>query len=207
MTDLNLMWYKWITEIQAIAQNGLAYSANQFDKERYERLRVVAAEMATYKANRSLEELIDIFSAEKGYATPKIDVRAFILKNNKLLLVKERFEDLWSLPGGWADTNESPSESVIRESKEETGFQVSVIKLLALWDKLKHEHPPQWPHAYKCIFHCEIVSGEPEESFEISDIDFFELDHLPPLSTHRITQRQIEKLYQAVLFPAQTLFD
>lgn len=95
-------------------------------------------------------------------------------------MVKERADGLWSLPGGWADINESPSQATIREVKEETGFDVVTLKLLALWDKLKHDHPVQWPHTYKCIFHCEIIGGKETENIEVSDIKFFKLAELPP---------------------------
>jgi len=149
----NISWLKWVSEIQAIAQSGLTYCDNEFDKERYVRLREVIAELAAHCSEHQLNDVANIFSLEKGYATPKIDVRSFIIKDDKLLLVKERSDGLWTLPGGWADVNESPSEAVVRETKEETGYDVSPIKLLALWDKLKHDHPPQWPHAYKCFFH------------------------------------------------------
>ncbi|AWN75468.1 NUDIX hydrolase [Legionella anisa] len=207
MSKNDLSWLKYITEIQAIAQNGLTYSNNEFDKERYLRLREIASEFIANYSDTPLAEIKQIFSSEKGYATPKIDVRAFILKNNKILLVKERSDDLWTLPGGWAETNESASESVIREAKEETGFDVSVIRLLALWDKQKHEHPLQWPHAYKCFFHCDIMSGAAKENLEISEIDFFDLQRLPPLSTHRVTQKQIMRLYELISSSNQTLFD
>ena len=207
MSKKDFGWLKYITEIQAIAQNGLTYANNEFDKERYLRLREVASEFIANYSDASLAEIKQIFSSEKGYATPKVDVRAFILKDNKLLLVKERTDALWSLPGGWAETNESASESVIREAKEETGFDVSVIRLLALWDKQKHDHPLQWPHTYKCLFHCEIVSGTAKENLEISEIDFFDLARLPPLSTPRVTQKQITRLYELVANSDKTLFD
>ncbi|MCW8409514.1 NUDIX hydrolase [Legionella sp. PATHC035] len=207
MSKKDFGWLKYITEIQAIAQNGLTYANNEFDKERYLRLREVASEFIANYSDASLAEIKQIFSSEKGYATPKVDVRAFILKDNKLLLVKERTDALWSLPGGWAETNESASESVIREAKEETGFDVSVIRLLALWDKQKHDHPLQWPHTYKCFFHCEIVSGTAKENLEISEIDFFDLARLPPLSTPRVTQKQITRLYELVANSDKTLFD
>ncbi|MCE0724878.1 MULTISPECIES: NUDIX hydrolase [Legionella] len=207
MSKNDLSWLKYITEIQAIAQNGLNYSNNEFDKERYLRLREIASEFMAIYSETSLAEIKQIFSLEKGYATPKVDVRAFILKDNKILLVKERSDELWTLPGGWAETNESASESVIREAKEETGFDVSVLRLLALWDKHKHEHPLQWPHTYKCFFHCEIMSGTAKENLEISDIQFFELAHLPPLSTPRVTQKQIMRLYELVSSSDRTLFD
>ena len=153
------------------------------------------------------DEIKNIFTIEAGYATPKMDVRAFILQDDQLLLVRERSDGLWTLPGGWADVNESPSESVIRETKEETGYVVAVHKLLALWDKLKHDHPPQWPHAYKCFFHCEILSGEPTPNLEISEQAFFPVNDLPALSTHRVTAKQITRLYDLVMTPQPTQFD
>jgi ADP-ribose pyrophosphatase YjhB (NUDIX family) len=207
MPNKNLDWLKWMTEIQAIAQNGLTFSQNDFDKERYSRLRELAAELAAHCSENNLPEVENIFSLEKCYATPKLDVRSFITRHNKLLLVRERSDNLWTLPGGWADVNESPSEAAIRETREETGFNVSVIRLLALWDKLKHDHPPQWPHAYKCFFHCELLSGEATPNLEISEIDFFEIDKLPPLSTHRVTQKQLQQLYEHISHSTQTLFD
>ena len=173
MTKDSIQWLKWISEIQAIAQSGLTYTTNEYDKERYVRLREIAAELAAQCSNNHAPDVENIFSLEKGYATPKIDVRSFILKEDKLLLVKERSDGLWTLPGGWADVNESASEAVIRETKEETGFDVTAVKLLAFWDKLKHDHPPQWPHVYKCFFHCQIVGGEASDNFEISEINFF----------------------------------
>jgi ADP-ribose pyrophosphatase YjhB (NUDIX family) len=205
MTNKDLQ--KWITELQAIAQNGLTYAHNEFDKERYLRLRELTTELAAYSSQQPLEEIKQAFSLEQGHATPKLDIRAFILQQQKLLLVKERADGLWTLPGGWVDVNESPSAAVIRETKEETGFDVRVIRLLALWDKLKHEHPAHWPHTYKCFFHCELISGEPTINIEISAIDFFALDKLPPLSTPRVTEKQIQRLYKQVLHGEQTLFD
>ena len=203
----HLGWLKWISELQALAQSGLAYCRNEFDIERYERLHEIAAALAAEAADHPLNEVTRLFSFDTGYATPKVDVRAFVLKDHQLLLVKEKADSLWSLPGGWVDVNESPSEAVVRETKEETGFDVSAVKLLALWDKLKHDHPPQWPHVYKCFFHCLIVSGEPNKNIEISDQGFFDLDNLPDLSTHRVTVSQIKRLNALVVSPQDTQFD
>lgn len=199
MSNDNFQWLKWISEIQAIAQSGLTYTSNEYDKERYVRLREIAAELAAHCSGNQAAHIENIFSLEKGYATPKIDVRSFILKDDKLLLVKERSDGLWTLPGGWADVNESASEAVIRETKEETGYIVSAIKLLAFWDKLKHDHPPQWPHVYKCFFQCEIISGEATENLEVSDIAFFDINNLPQLSTHRVTECQLIRLHDLIL--------
>lgn len=207
MSKNNFHWLNYINEIQAIAQNGLYYSNNAFDKERYLRLRDIASELAAHCSGVAIDDVKKLFLLEKGYATPKIDVRAFIIKDNKILLVKERSDGLWTLPGGWAETNQSASESVIREAREETGFDVSVIRLLSLWDKRKHDHPLQWPHTYKCFFHCEITGGEARENLEISDIDFFALHQLPALSTHRVTQKQIMYLYGHIFSSDKTLFD
>ncbi|MGL5743280.1 MAG: NUDIX hydrolase [Legionella sp.] len=207
MTKNSPTLLKYITEIQAIAQNGLAYAHNEFDKERYLRLRDIASELTANYSGTPLEEVKELFSLQHGYATPKVDVRAFILKENKVLLVKERADGLWTLPGGWAETNESASESVAREVKEETGFDVTVTRLLALWDRQKHEHPIQWPHTYKCFFFCNIFAGEAKENIEISEIDFFPLDNLPPLSTSRVTEKQVLRLYEHVLNSDKTLFD
>lgn len=203
----SMNWLKWISEIQAIAQSGLTYSNNEFDKERYIRLQEIIAKLTAHCSGNPLNDIVNIFSLEKGYATPKLDVRFFILKENKVLLVKERSDNLWTLPGGWIDVNESPSEAVIRETKEETGYDVSAIKLLALWDKLKHDHPPQWPHAYKCFFYCKIISGEPTENIEIAEQGFFDLNDLPLLSQHRVTEKQIIRLYELVCNSQPTQFD
>ncbi|USQ14050.1 NUDIX hydrolase [Legionella lytica] len=200
-------WLKLISEVQAIAQNGLAYCHNEFDKERYTRLREIAAELTVEFTEHEREEIQLRFTLEHGYATPKLEIRAFVLKENKILLVKERSDGLWTLPGGWTDINESPSEAVIRETREETGFNVSAVRLLALWDEQKHDHPHHWPHTYKCFFHCDLISGEATENIEISAIDFFDLNDLPPLSTPRVTQRQLMRLYEQVTRAEQTLFD
>ena len=207
MISNNFNWLKWTSEIQAIAQSGFTYSNNEFDKERYIRLKEIIAELAAHCSGNKLNDIVNIFTLEQGYATPKIDVRSFILKENKVLLVKERSDNLWTLPGGWVDVNESPSEAAIRETKEETGYDVSAIKLLALWDKLKHDHPPQWPHAHKYFFYCEIISGEPTENVEISEQDFFDLHNLPLLSTHRVTEKQLARLHKLVINPQDTQFD
>ncbi len=202
---LDLM--KWITEAQALVQSGLAYSKDLYDQERFERLRTMIAELTSCSTEIDFHDVNTHFSLEAGYATPKVDVRAFILKDNRVLLVKERSDELWTLPGGWADVNESASEAAVRETQEETGFTVSPIRLLALWDKQKHDHPPQWPHAYKCFFQCEICGGAPQVNQEISEIAFFDLDNLPYLSTARVTEKQLRTLYELSTQSKETMFD
>lgn len=207
MQDDSKQLLKLISEIQAISQVGLTFTKNEFDIERYKRLTEISAQLAALCTNKSAAHIKDIFSLEKGYATPKIDVRSFVLKDDKILLVKERSDGLWTLPGGFADVSETPSEAVVRETKEESGYDVKVIRLLALWDKLKHDHPLHWPHIYKCFFHCEHLSGKPLENIEISAIDFFDIDKIPPLSTPRVTHKQLVDLYKFVKENTPTVFD
>jgi ADP-ribose pyrophosphatase YjhB (NUDIX family) len=188
-------WLIWAQEIQAIAQNGLTFAQSPFDTERYSALAAISAQMMAQSSEIDFPQIMEYFSQEKGYATPKIDVRGAVFKDHKVLLVKERSDQRWTLPGGWADVNYSPAYCMQKEVKEESGFDVNVIKLVALYDKLKHAHPLQWPHTYKCFFLCEIVGGDATTSIETSDVGFFELNQLPELSIHRVTQAQIEKCY------------
>lgn len=198
---------KWIAELQSISQCGLAYSQNAYDIERYQQIQSLAEKMMARYSGLDLEAIQSAFNMQSGYATPKVDVRAFILKANKLLLVKERQDGLWTLPGGWSEVNLSPSENVIKEVKEETGYEAKVIRLIALFDKNKHDHPPQWPHAYKCFFHCEITGGEACPSIETSEVAWFALDALPRLSTPRVTRSQLDKLASLVEAGEAVLFD
>lgn len=206
--DLKTQWLKYISKLQAIAQNGLTYCSDPFDKERYLQLMDLASEIAANCIpNLDKAEIYNIFAMEKGYATPKIDVRAFIVENDQLLLVRERSDSLWTLPGGWADINESPSEAILKEVKEETGFNASIIRLLAIWDKLKHDHPLRWPHTYKCFFHCKRLEGAFQENIEILELAFFSFDNLPELSTDRVTRSELIKLWEIVSNGSPTAYD
>lgn len=167
-------WLLWISEIQALCRSGLTYTKSEFDKERFLRLIDIAAEITAEITINPVEPIKNMFALEQhAYATPILDIRSFVLKGDKVLLVRERTDGLWSLPGGFVDVNESPSEAVVRETLEESGYLVKPIRLLALWDKLKHGDPLSWPHIYKCIFHCEFLSGKSQPNIEISEIDFF----------------------------------
>lgn len=189
-------WVKWIGELQAIAQNGLAYCKDPFDKTRYVSIQKIVAEIIAYYSECELSQVFNTISAGKGYLTPKLDVRAAIFQDDQILLVQERTDSLWSLPGGWVDINDSPSEAVEREVLEETGYITKAVKLLALYDNMKHDHPPQLPHIHKCFFLCEIMSGEPKQSIETQDIRFFTADKLPQLSLPRVTYQQINRLFK-----------
>ncbi|MDZ8227803.1 MULTISPECIES: NUDIX hydrolase [unclassified Nostoc] len=189
-------WLEWAQKLQAIAQNGLTYSENPFDIERYKQLRAIATEiMATY-SNVEHSHVLDLFSREVGYATPKVDVRGAIFRDDTILLVKERADGCWTLPGGWADVGESPSQVVMKEVYEESGYQARAIKLLAVYDRDKQGHPPLPFYVYKLFFKCELIGGSPSSSIETEEVGFFAEDALPELSIGRVTPAQITRLFQ-----------
>ncbi|MEH2199724.1 NUDIX hydrolase [Nostoc sp.] len=188
-------WLEWAQKLQAIAQNGLTYSEGPFDIERYKQLRAIATEIMANYSNVEHSYILDLFNGEVGYATPKVDVRAAIFRDNTILLVKEKADGCWSLPGGWADVGESPSEVVVKEVYEESGYQARAIKLLAVYDRDKQGHPPFPFYVYKLFFHCEIIGGSPSSSIETEDVGFFAEDTLPELSIGRVTPRQITRLF------------
>ncbi len=192
--DKSIDWLLFTQSIQSIAQTGMSYAKDVYDIERYQEiLALVSGKYAEITGAESSKVEATLFN-EVGYATPKICVRGLCLKEKKILLVKERQENLWSLPGGWADINLSPAESLLKEIKEETGFEAEITRLLSFWDKRKHDHPPHWPHTYLAFYYCQITGGEQITSHEISDVDYFHINDLPELSTHRVTASQIKTL-------------
>jgi ADP-ribose pyrophosphatase YjhB (NUDIX family) len=188
----------WVRRLQAIAQSGLTYAKDPYDVERYEQVRTIAAELAASRSETTAERIDALFSEESGYATPKLDVRAVVLDGEgAVLLVREKEDGLWTLPGGWVDVGESPSEAAEREVKEESGYEVRAVRLLALWDRDKHPHPPLPFHVYKLYFRCELLGGDPlVAGTETDGVDFFRKDALPELSLGRVTPRQIERLVE-----------
>ncbi|MEH1832246.1 MAG: NUDIX hydrolase [Nostoc sp.] len=189
-------WLEWAQKLQAIAQNGLTYSENPFDIERYKQLRAIATEMMATYSNVEHSYILDLFSREVGYATPKVDVRGAIFRDDTILLVKERADGCWTLPGGWADVGESPSQVVVKEVYEESGYQARAIKLLAVYDRDKQGHPPFPFYVYKLFFKCELIGGSPSSSIETEEVGFFPEDALPELSIGRVTPAQITRLFQ-----------
>jgi len=189
-------WLNWAKKLEAIAQIGLTFSKSPYDLENYTAIREIAAEM--FAANSELEksEIIKLMASYIGYATPKIDVRGALFKGDTILLVQEKIDQRWSLPGGWADINDSAGESVVREIREEAGLIAKAVKLIAFFDKHKHNHPPDILHAYKSFFLCEYISGELKTNHETLDAGFFALDELPPLSLPRVTEEEIRTCYK-----------
>lgn len=187
-------------ELAAIAQTGSHFTRDPYDRERYQRLSEIAAELLASCSDVSGDTVYSWAKEEFGYATPKVDVRAFIVDADRVLLIREDADEgRWTLPGGWADVNESPSESVIREVEEETGYTVKPLRLLAVFDREKQGHTPPFPfHIYKMFFHCEITGGLARRTAESSESAFFAEDSLPALSVSRVLPGQIHGLFEAL---------
>jgi ADP-ribose pyrophosphatase YjhB (NUDIX family) len=185
-------WIEAAKKLQAIAQTGLFYSTNQYDRERFEQVESISNELISHYSNLSPEIIKILFSGDNGYITPKVDVRAVILRNNQLLMVKEKADGKWSVPGGWADIGYTPYEIAVKETFEEAGLVVKPIRLLAVMDKKCHPHPPTPFYSYKIFILCEIISGEIKSGNEILDAKFFDLNDIPELSIERLTTDQIQ---------------
>ena len=189
----------WAQRLQALAQTGLTYARDPYDVERYEELRRMAAEMVAGTNEVAAEALVEDFSRETGYATPKVDVRGAVWDDqDRLLLVKERSDGLWTLPGGWADVGISPGDNVVKEIHEEAGFRCRATRLLAVYDRARHGHPPMFHAVYKMFFACEIIGGEAAAggTAETDGVAFYARGEMPPLSTGRVTAAQIERLFE-----------
>jgi ADP-ribose pyrophosphatase YjhB (NUDIX family) len=184
-------------KLQALAQTGLTFAVNDFDRERYHAVAEIAAQLMAEQSGTSVETFRQLFTQQNGYATPKVDVRAAAFREGKILLVQESSDGQWTLPGGWADVNDSPTEAVEREVREESGFAAKAIKLAAVYDRAKHPHTPPFPfHIYKLFFLCEITSGEARTSMETLAVDFFPPNQLPPLSATRVLAEQIHQMFE-----------
>ena len=203
-----MTWLRWAQQIQAIAQNGLAYAKDPFDQERYEQLRKLACEILAKYTKLDIAVIHDLFAHETGYATPKVDIRAVIFRSGKVLLVKEKETGRWTLPGGWADIGLSPSEVAIKEVKEETGYEVKPVKVIAVYDKKCHPHPPSAYYTYKILIQCELIGGEPSPGIETDGVGFFAENSLPSLSEERVTLSQLNEVFRHLHDPNRpTAFD
>jgi ADP-ribose pyrophosphatase YjhB (NUDIX family) len=188
------MWVNWVRRLQSIAQNGRNYCKNEFDLQRYQQVEDVAAEIAARCSDGELQTIKAMFGRETGPATPKIDVRAAVISENRILLVKER-GDGWTLPGGWVDPGEAPSEAAVRETKEESGYDVNAVRLMAIYDRDRQAHPPCPFHVYKLIFLCQLVGGSARTSLETDAVCFFGEEELPALSESRILSPQVKRAF------------
>lgn len=190
-------WLKWAMAIQAMAQSGLAYTDNVYDIERYERLRELSAEMIAEKSDIPPGKVKDLFCSETGYQTPKLDTRAAVFKDGKILLTHEK-NGTWSLPGGWCDVLESVRSNTVKEVKEETGLDVTAVRLIALQDRNKHNVPVYAYGVCKAFVLCEIIGGKFTENIETTEIAFFDLKNLPAnLANEKTTKEQIQMCFEA----------
>ena len=192
---------EWARTLQALAQNGLTFSRDPFDRERYTQLQELAVQMLSTELAIPADQARAFWEGERGYATPKVDVRGGVFDGDQVLLVRERSDGRWTLPGGWVDVNDAPSQAVAREIHEESGYHARAVKLAALVDKNRHPHPPGVYHIYKLFFVCELTGGSPRAGEETDAVAFFPVRALPELSTGRVLGPQIERLYQHRLNP------
>jgi ADP-ribose pyrophosphatase YjhB (NUDIX family) len=185
----------------ALAQSGLHFTHEEYDRERYREIIEIATALLALDSGASAEQLRTTWFIEDGYATPKIDVRGAVFRNGQVLMVRERVDGKWTLPGGWADVNDSPAQAVEKEIEQESGFTARAVKLAAVYDRNKHGHPHYLFHAWKLFFICEITGGEMRTSYETTEVGFHPLHALPELSLGRATAPQILRMHEHALHP------
>jgi len=201
-------WLELAREIQALSQTGLFYAENDFERERHRRLGEIAAEMVSDHSSLELNDLVDIFDSQTGYATPRVDVRAAVFRDGNLLLVRERLDGGWTMPGGWADVGDIPSGAAEREVREEAGFIVKARKVIGIYDA-NRLGPLEIFHAFKIVFLCDLLGGEARTSSETSEVGFFGREEIPlMLSGERTKPRHISDVFFALDDPDRpTVFD
>lgn len=196
----NIDFLNEIKRLKAIADAGLLYCKDEYDKERYFEIQELSFRLLNEYSHVSAEDLRFAFPIAKDYPTAKVDIRGLAInEDKKILLVKESADGKWSLPGGWGDIGYSPKETVVKEFKEETGLDVTAERLVAVFDKRMHPHPPQPFYVYKMVFYCRLLSKNINRGFDVLDVDFFDKDNLPELSEDRILKSQIQLVVQKVL--------
>lgn len=205
--DKNEQWLQWAIELQSIAQAGLTYGKDVYDKERYERIREISAGIVSHMSDISLRTVKDIFCNESGYQTPKLDTRASIFENGKILLVREN-NGKWSLPGGWCDVNVSVGENTVKEVKEESGLDVVADRIIAVQDRAKHNLPVYAYGVCKVFVQCSVIGGQFEQNIETTEYGYFKEDNLPELATEKNNEEQIKMCFDAYHTDEwKTLFD
>ena len=188
-------WLRWVKRLQAVAQDGLTYARDDFDVGRYEQVREIAAEILAAHSTGELEGARRLLELETGPATPKVDVRAAVFDEDKILLVKEPDDGGWSPPGGWADVGETPAQTAVREVREESGYRVRAVRLISLYDRDRQGHPPIPYHVYKMVFLCQIADRTPARDVDAEGVEFFGEDELPDLSLSRVIPDQIKRFF------------
>jgi ADP-ribose pyrophosphatase YjhB (NUDIX family) len=206
--SLTPRWLAWAREIQALSQSGITYALNDYDRQRYSRLAEIASEIIQEHSQLERSNLLVLFSQQKGYATPKVDVRGAVFRDGRLLLVRERADGGWTMPGGWADVGDVPSQAAEREVWEEAGFRVKATRVIGVYDA-NRTGPLELFHAYKIVFLCDLLGGEALPSNETSEVGFFAWDEIPArLSGERTRPHHLRDAFIARDNPAcPTVFD
>ena len=201
-------WLDWAIELQSLAQAGLTYGKDIYDRERYERIREISAEIIAHKSQIPIETVKDLFCNEIGYQTPKLDTRGAVFKDDKILLVREN-NGKWSLPGGWVDVNLSIKENTVKEVKEESGLDVTADSIIAIQDRAKHNLPLYAYGICKVFVLCSLIGGSFEANSETTGFDWFSMEQLPVLAEEKNNAEQIEMCFRAYRAGEQwkTLFD
>ncbi|KAA5546453.1 NUDIX hydrolase [Adhaeribacter rhizoryzae] len=201
-------WLEFAKRVQALAQAGLTYAENSYDQERYQELSDISVAMLAELTGEEVPRIKELFTNEIGYQTPKTDVRAVVFQEGKILMVREKIDNCWSLPGGWADVGFSPGEVAVKETREEAGLEVKPVKILAVLDKKYHPHPPSPYHTYKIFIQCEIIGGSLQQGSETLAVEYFNSTELPELSTERGTASQVQLMFEFLDNPDKaTIFD
>jgi len=199
-------WLEWAREIQALAQTGLAFSENPYEEERNQKLMRLASEIIASYSNLDEAETNNNMLQQPGYATPKIDVRGAIIRDRHILLVQEAMDEKWCMPGGWVDVGDEPAKSIVREIKEESGFDVQITKVIGVFDANRDGRPMELYHAFKIIFFGEMTGGNIQTSHETLAVDFFPLDDPPALSMNRTHPRHLEEIQKHLENPERPTY-
>lgn len=189
-------WLEFAKRVQALAQAGITYAENSFDLERYQELSEISVRIVAELSGTDIPRVRELFTNEIGYQTPKTDVRAVVFQDNKILLVREKVDNCWALPGGWADVGYTPGEIAVKETREEAGLEVRAVRLLAVLDKKCHPHPPSPYHTYKIFILCQPIGGTLQRGSETLDVQYFGRQELPELSVERGTVSQIQLMFE-----------
>ena len=194
---MNNFIFEKIKRIQALAEIGLEFTKNSYDAERYEELHQISLQILSMISETPVENILPVIVEKNGYKTPKVDVRAVVFnENNQILLIQEKADNCWAMPGGWADIGYSPAEVAVKECFEEAGLKVETVKLLAVLDKQKQKMPPAFEYVYKIFLLCRKLNDNISVGTETSDVGWFDENNLPPLSTPRNTKEQIKMMFQ-----------
>lgn len=194
-------FFTLVKQLKSIADVGLLYASSEYDKERYAEIKEISFALLHSITGQPTTFLQNLYAENTDYPTAKIDVRGLIIHQNKIMLVKESGDGKWSLPGGWADIGYSPKEVIVKECKEETGLDVVPERLLAVFDKKFHPHPPQPFYVYKMVFHCKAISDVTQKGFDVLDVQYFDMDNLPELSEERILKSQLQLVFDKAMQP------